>query len=91
MSRPPRVPYAMPDEVELPGRRGYVVVSDDLQTRLDTAARRVVEAKTQDEREAAEAECVAVWQEIDAHEQDERDAEEERRLDSMMSREDELR
>jgi len=90
------LPYAWTKEqlVSLPclsASASYVVVPDDLQTRLDTASRRVAQATTPDERERAEAECDAVWRDIDAHEQEEREAEEERRADGMTSRAGELR
>lgn len=96
MNAKPGIPYAWAESQVvslpcLPARTSYVVVSDELQTRLDTAARRAAEAETVEEREAAEAECAAVWRDIDALEAELAEAEEERRMDAMTSRPEELR
>ena len=85
------LPFVRPEDMELPGKRGYSVLSDDLARRLKAAEQAEHDATTPAQLEAAVAETEAVWREIDALEADERDAATERDLDSRMSVAEEIR
>lgn len=61
----------------LPARRGYATPSDELDANLKAASRRVLEAETEAEREAGEADVVAAWKAIEDYEADARQQETE--------------
>lgn len=90
------LPYVWTEEPQttalpvLPARPGYLVVSDELDARLKAASQRV-EAGTDAEREAAEADVVAVWKDMEAHEADCREAARDEEFERNVSPREQLR
>ena len=57
-----------PSQPELPGRRGYQLVTEELSRRWRAAETRALMSARAEDREAGEAELDALWAEIRAHE-----------------------
>lgn len=80
-----KLPYATPDETTLSATRGYRVMESDLRDRLSRAVMAAEGARTDEEREEAEAEVLAVHRAIDDYEAEQRELDDERRRDAMLT------
>jgi hypothetical protein len=76
------LPFATPEESSLPARRGYVVVEDELQKRLEFAKQMGRTAVTNKMREYAESLLAAVWRDIEAYETERMESEAQAAFDA---------